>query len=211
LADPPADAPLVRAEDLEVRYGRSADSAVSGVSFTLQAGEGLVVTGPQGAGKTSLLRGLLGLAPALGVAEVLGRPAGAPDALRHVGFAPAGRPWPARLTAREVLALVAALRGLPTPGDAADEAVERAGLTRPDDLAWALDAEECRRLALGLALAGDPSVLVLDEPWEFVETRDELERARERGAAILVGTEDPGGLPDLLGRTLALDAGGTPA
>ena len=73
-----------------------------------------------------------------------------------------------------------------------------------------LEIEDARRLAPACALAGDPPLLVLDDPWEFPETRRQIELARERGAAVLAASGDPGGPPALLGRTLAL-AEGSPA
>jgi ABC-type multidrug transport system ATPase subunit len=183
---------------------------VSGVSLALGPGDGLLVTGAAGSGKTSLLRGLLGLAPRRGLAEVLGRPAGAPDALRRVGYAPARRPFPPGPSTLEVVALVAHLRGLPDPPVAALDAAERAGVAEPERAAAALDVEEARRAALACALAGDPQVLVLDDPWEFPETRAEIAAARARGAAVLATSREPGGLGALLGRSLRL-VGGSPA
>ena len=64
--------PLVAADGLEVRYHGGPDPAVRDVSLRLGPGEGLLVAGPAGAGKTSLLRGLLGLVP------LAGRGAGCP-------------------------------------------------------------------------------------------------------------------------------------
>jgi ABC-2 type transport system ATP-binding protein len=209
LTDPGGPA-AVRAQDLEVRYARGPQAAVSGVSFRLTAGEGLVVSGPPGAGKTSLVRGLLGLAPTVGTAEVLGHAPGDPRALRRVGYGPERRPFPTGLRAGEVVALVAQLRGVAGPLGAACASLERAGLGDPSAEVARMDVEEARRLSLACALVGDPDVLVLDEPWEFPETLDALEAVRGRGGAILVATSDPGSLPGLLGRSLTL-AEGAPA
>jgi ABC-type multidrug transport system ATPase subunit len=200
----------VRAEELEVRYQRGPQAAVSGVSFSLSPGGGLLLVGPRGSGKTSVLRAVLGLVQVNGVVELLGRPPAAPDALRRVGYAPQGRFVAGGLSAGEHVRLVARLRGLPDPAAAADDALARAGLSDAGRQATRLDVEEMRRLGLACALAGDPEVLVLDDPWEFVETEAEIAAARRRGAAVLAASHDPGGLPGMLGRTLEL-AEGAPA
>jgi ABC-type multidrug transport system ATPase subunit len=205
-----APAPRLAAQDVEVRHGRGAQAAVSGVSLTLGPGEGLLVTGPAGSGKTSLLRGLLGLAPAGGTVRLLGGRPGDPAALRRVGYAPQGRAFAAGWRAGEVVAAAAAARGAADPHAAAEAASARAGLTRLDAPARALDAEDARRLTLACALTGVPELIVLDDPFEFPEMRHEVTLARERGAAVLVACADPGNLPQLLGRTLTL-AGGAPA
>ncbi len=198
---------LIAARDLEVRYGRGAQTAVSGVSLTLGPGEGLLVTGPAGSGKTSLLRGLLGLAVAGGTVRLLGGPPGAPATLRRVGYAPQGRPFAAGWRAHEVATEVARARGLADPAASAADACARAGLTHVDGSAQTLDVEDARRLTLACALTGRPDLLVLDDPFEFPEMRLEVSLARERGAGVLVACAEPGNLPALLGRTLTLAAG----
>jgi ABC-type multidrug transport system ATPase subunit len=203
------DGPLVEAEGLELRYGRGAQAAVSGLDLAVEAGEGLLITGPEGSGKTSVLRGLLGLAPAAGVIRLLGGPPGLPQTLRRVGYAPQGRPFAAAWRAREVVVAAARARGLADPAEAADDACARAGLDRTGRQARALDVEEARRLTLACALTGEPELLVLDDPFEFPEMRHEVALARERGAGVLVACADPGNLPALLGRTLTLTAGTT--
>lgn len=200
--------PAVRARDVEVRYARDGEPAVGGVSLEAAGGEVVMLTGPAGSGKSSVLHALLGLAPASGAITVLGRPPGDPAALRRVGYCPQGRPVDPRLTAREIARLVAAARGLPL--DEADAAMAALGLTDTGRISGSLDPEEMRRLTLAFAEMGAPEVVVLDDPWEMPETVEVVERATARGAAVLIAVEEPGLLAPLATRTLALE-GGKPA
>ena len=197
-------APAVRLDGVTVRYERGAEPAIADVSFDLSHGAGLLICGPPGSGTSSLLRALLGLVPSSGLIEVLGRPAGEREALRHIGWAPARWPVSDGLTARGVVALVASLRCLKSPGEIADDLLARVGLADDRRKADRLEIEDARRLSLACALAGDPDLLILDDPWEFPETVAEITAALRRGASVLAASHDPGGLPALLGRTLPI-------
>lgn len=190
---------------MEVRYARGGALAVTGVDLTMMPRSVLLVTGDPGSGKTSLLHGLLGLAPVAGGLNVLGHAPGHPDALRRTGLAPQGRPFDPRLTARETAALVAGLRS--TPADGVQTAFDAVGLTAPDTLTGRLDPENTRRLSLALALIGQPDLVMIDEPWEMPETVDTVITSRERGAAVIVCCAEPGSLRDLADNTLRLVEG----
>ncbi len=70
-----------------------------------------------------------------------------------------------------------------------------------------LDAEGFRRLSLALAIAGDPDLVVLDDPWVLSDTLREIAQARRRGAAVLVAAIRPAGLAPALGRRITLADG----
>lgn len=201
MTDP---APAVRARDIEVIYQRGGEPAVNGVSFDLVAGEGIVVAGARGSGKSSLLRALLGLAGFIGDIEVLGGHPGDLAVQRRIGYAPQGKTFLERHTPREIVRLVSALRIGRPASDAAEDALARAGLPLERRRVRVLDIEEVRRTALACALAGEPQLLVLDDPWEFVETEREVSRARQRGVGVIVASHEPGGFPAMLGRTITL-------
>ncbi len=198
---------VVEAEELEVRYHGGPEPAVRGVSLRLGPGEGLLVSGAPGAGKTSLLRGLLGLVEHRGGASLLGAPVGAPANRGRVGYGPEGEGFAAGLRVREAVAAVVALRR-DAPRGAVDDALERAGLAYVARWRTArLDLEGHRRLSLALAVAGDPALVVLDDPWVLSETLREIAAARARGGAVLVAAERPGGLAPALGRRAVLRDG----
>ncbi len=199
---------LVAAEGLEVRYQGGPDPAVRGVDLRLGPGEGLLLRGPAGSGKTSLLRGLLGLVPAAGAVRVLGAPPGTAGTRGRVGYGPQGAGFASGLTVSDVVGAVVALRrgdGRPAP---VDDALERAGLGLVARWRTArLDAEGWRRLSLAMGVAGDPELVVLDDPWLFPETLREIAAARARGAAVLAASSRPGGLASALGARLDLADG----
>ena len=70
-----------------------------------------------------------------------------------------------------------------------------------------LDAEGWRRLSLAVAVAGDPDLVLLDDPWVLRETIAAIQAARARGAAVVVAARRPAGLAPLLGRRIALREG----
>lgn len=190
-----------------MHYQGGPDPALRGVSIRVPVGEGLVVTGPEGCGRTTLVRALVGLVrPTAGSVTVLGGSPADSAVRRRVGYAPQSTPFPRTQRAGDALALVADIRGVPRADIAS--AARRVGLEA--DLrtrVGGLEMEDVRRLSLACAVMGDPEALVLDDPWEFPETVDILTAALSRGATVLVATPDPGGFPVLLGHTVTLDAG----
>jgi ABC-type multidrug transport system ATPase subunit len=199
-------AAAIAAEGVDVRYHGGPEPAVRDVSFTLRPGEGLMISGPAGAGKTSLLRGILGLVAHRGRLEVLGDQPGGPVMRGRAGYGPQGSGFATGLRVGEAVTGVARLRGRGA-GDAA-AAIEAAGLGYV--AGWRtsrLDAEGFRRLSLALAVAGDPELVVLDDPWVLRETIDAIRAARARGAAVVVAARRPAGLAPLLGRRIALREG----
>lgn len=204
-------ASVVETEDFEVRYHGGPEPAVRGVSLALAAGEGLLVSGSAGSGKTSLLRGLLGMVAHRGRASVFGAPVGAPSTRGMVGYGPQGDQFATRLRVREAVGAAAALRkdrGVGVAGATAD-ALERAGLGFVADWRTSrLDAEGARRLSLALAIVADPPLVILDDPWVLADTLREIGAARARGAAVLVAAERPAGLAPALSRRIVLVDGG---
>lgn len=199
----------IAAEGLEVRYQGGSDPAVRGVEMRLEPGNGLLVRGPGGSGKTSLLRGLLGLVPAGGRVRVLGASPGAAGTRGRVGYGPQGEGFASGLTVLDAVGAVASLRRGAGGRARAGDALERAGLGLVAGWRTArLDAEGWRRLSLAMGVAGDPELVVLDDPWLFPETLREIGAARARGAAVLAASSRPGGLAWALGGRIDLGADG---
>lgn len=197
-------AAVITAENLEVHYHGGPDGAVRGVGLSLAPGQGLLIGGGPGAGKTTVLRALLGLVPARGHIRVLDATP-AEGFGGAVGYGPEGVDFASDLRLREAVHAVVMLRGTGDVADVRDDAIERAGLSYVADYPTRrLDTEGFRRLSLAMAVAGDPKVVVMDDPWVLPETLDEIARARRRGAVVLVASRNPGGLAPALGGRLAL-------
>jgi ABC-2 type transport system ATP-binding protein len=169
--------------------------AVDDLSFTVSPGRITGFLGPNGAGKTTTLRCLVGLVrPTAGTATIGGRPYHAiprPNtvvgaALESSGFHP-GR------SARNHLRIRAAAIGAP-PGRA-DDLLGFVGLAdAKDQKAGQYSLGMRQRLALAMALVGEPSVLVLDEPANGLDPagiawlRTFLRHLAAQGATILVSS-----------------------
>lgn len=108
------DEAAIRTLDLSKQYGES--TALSGLTLSVPRGQVYGFLGPNGSGKTTTVKLLLGLAaPSGGEAWLLGRPAGHRETRRRVGYLPELFRYQAWLTAREVLALHCRLAQLPRP------------------------------------------------------------------------------------------------
>ncbi len=160
---------LLQVQDLRVSYGGI--QAVRGIDLEVAQGELVCLIGANGAGKSSTLRGLMGLAHARGKVRFAGESlAGLPThaiAARGLALVPEGRGIFGRLTVAENLAMGAYIRS-DQAGILAD--AERAyGIfprlaERRRQLAGTLSGGEQQMLAIARAMMGRPRLLLLDEP-----------------------------------------------
>ncbi len=185
----------LRIRELGVRYHGGPERAVRDVSLTLPAGAGIIVSGGPGAGKTSLVRALLGLTAYSGEVGLLdGAPSDA-SVRRRVGFGPQAANFAAGMTPRRTLGLVARLRGLSPTEELTWLA--RAGLTEDRwDRSVDPDSSASRRLSLALGFMGRPELVVLDDPPYDEMTEALIAGARADGSAVLAAVTDP--WPELL-------------
>ncbi|GHG58304.1 ABC transporter ATP-binding protein [Streptomyces griseocarneus] len=217
---------VIEVSGLRRRYRQSGDEgfeAVRGVSFTVRRGELFALLGTNGAGKTSTVEVLEGLArPSEGRVRVLGHdPYEERRAVRpRIGVMLQEGGFPSDLTVAETVAMWA---GCTTGARPAGEALGLVGLTaRRDVRIKQLSGGERRRLDLALALLGRPEVLFLDEPTTGLDpearhtTWELVRRLRDEGTTVLLTThylEEAEALADRLAimREGRIVATGTPS
>ena len=218
---PPGSGPAVEVVDLRRRYGDF--EAVRGISFEVHPGEVFALLGVNGAGKTSALEVLEGLArPDGGTVRILGAdPRRDHAAVRpHLGVLLQSSGLPGDLTVGETVTTWARTLTTPRPVEEALAQVDMAG--RKDVRVRSLSGGERRRLDLALALLGRPRVLVLDEPTTGLDPESRrtvwsLVREMVRGGtAVVLTTHHLEEAEELADRIAILRAGcigleGTPA
>jgi ABC-type multidrug transport system, ATPase component len=186
--------PAINVSGLVKTYGTH--RAVDDVSFTVRHGSVTGFLGPNGAGKSTTLRMLVGLTrPTSGTTQVLGGPyVDLPNPGRRVGVLLDASAQHAGRTGREVLRLSAMVMGLPL--DCVADMVDRVGLTaaEADRRTGTYSLGMRQRLGIGVALLGDPEVLVLDEPANGLDPagihwmRGLLRNFADEGGAVLLSS-----------------------
>jgi heme exporter protein A len=159
--------PRLTAENLACEKGEQL--LFKGLSFAVESGMGLAVTGPNGVGKTSLLRILAGLAPAASGRVRIESATPQKRLGEHVHFLGGREGLKAALTPREHLAFWARFYGVSNPEKGA-RMLETLLLKRQADIpAGVLSSGQRRRLAFGMALLVPRPVWLLDEPMNALD------------------------------------------
>ncbi|MEI8083336.1 MAG: ABC transporter ATP-binding protein [Actinomycetes bacterium] len=180
------DRPLAEVISVSKRFGHF--TAVDSVSLSVAAGEVVGLLGANGAGKTTVIRMLLGLLETTsGEIRLMGGP---PDRehRRHIGYVPQGLGLYRDLTVAENLEFVAQTYDAPVPPLPHDLRGQ------PQSLVGDLSLGLQRQLAFACALLHSPALLVLDEPTSGVdpvaraELWDTIGEQAEQGIGVLVTT-----------------------
>ena len=222
--------PLVQLE--HVRFAYRDVPVVDDVSLTIGAGELTALVGPNGSGKSTLLRIMVGLlSPQSGRALLFGEDPGDLHDRGRLGYVPQ-RPALAEGLAATVENVVTAgrltrtgWRGRMRPADrgAVDhalEAVDLAGMRR--HRVSELSGGQQQRTFIARALAGEPDLLVLDEPVAGVDAESQsrfrdsvVHLTRDHGGSVLLVSHELGAVADALDRVIVLKHAvrfdGTPA
>jgi len=189
------DPPVLSIDNLAVRYG--ALTAVSGASFEVGRGEVVLLLGANGAGKSSLLKAIMGLEPMAGGSALLdGTPLkGMPvhkRAQAGLGYLPEGRGVFANMTVEENIATAIKKGG--NRQRVLDTAFEIFPVlaTRRKQVAGSMSGGEQQMLSLSRALAGEPKLLLLDElslglaPRIVQQLFQKVDELRDGGMSILL-------------------------
>jgi iron complex transport system ATP-binding protein len=190
-----------------VSVALSGRDIVHEVTTSLGSSRLVALLGPNGAGKTTLLKAMAGLLPARGNVQLGDQPLHALSSnqrARRIGYLPQGHQvhWP--LSARDVVALGRFPHGLSDPArmKTADTAAVHAAMTRTDTLRFAdravmtLSGGERARVMLARVLAGQPDILLADEPTASLDPRyqisvmQDLRSEARRGILVVAVTHD---------------------
>lgn len=203
--------PAVEVERLVKSYG--AVRAVDAVSFRVAPGEAVALMGPNGSGKTTILRCVAGLLrPDRGAVRVNGLDLhrDAREARREFSFLPQQPGFPSSLSAREVATFHARLRGLAE--DRAVAALREAGVSEVEEkkAVAALSGGMRQRLSLAVAGLAPVRLMVLDEPTGSLDPeaalrlRRQARRWRDEGRALLFSTHVLDDVEELADRVVLL-------
>ena len=181
-----SSSPVLQAVGLSKRYGRRV--ALSDCTLAIPSGHVVALVGPNGAGKTTLLQMAVGLLPpTAGSIEVLGgQPASGGAQLAKVGFVAQDTPTYAGLSIADHLRFGAHTNPR-WDQELADDRITKLGLD-PTQKAGKLSGGQRAQLALTLAIAKRPDLLILDEP---VSSLDPLAR-REFLRSLMAFVADQG-------------------
>ncbi|WP_340099874.1 ABC transporter ATP-binding protein [Salinibaculum salinum] len=185
--------PAIQTDNLTKRFGsgEAAIVALDGLDLTVDRGEVFGFLGPNGAGKSTTINILLNfLDPTEGSAEVLGYDVQSEsmDVRKRTGVLPEGCEVFERLTAREHIEW---MKETKDADEDTMEILETVGIPEAADRkAGDFSKGMQQRLALGMALVGDPELLILDEPSSGLdptgmqEMREIIQEQAEQGTTV---------------------------
>lgn len=179
-------------------FFRKRVEAVKSVSFDVRRGEVFGFIGPNGSGKTTVIKMLTGLiAPTGGRATLFGEPIPSARARARIGFSPENPYIYPYITPREFVEMCGALSGLRGAAlrDRAMAALGRTGVAYAADRpARALSKGMQQRTSIAAAIVHDPELLILDEPMSGLdpvgrkEIRDLILEEQSRGRTVFLST-----------------------
>jgi ABC-2 type transport system ATP-binding protein len=177
-------------------FGVRTVRAVEDVSLRVEAGEVFGLVGPNRAGKTTLVKLLLGLCqPTAGEVKRFGTPARDRGTLARIGYVHENHAFPRYLTAEDLLQYYGALSLVPyeTARARGPKLLERFGLAdRGREPIAHFSKGMLQRLGMAQALINEPQLLVLDEPTEGLDLggrrllREVVGEVRQRGGSVLL-------------------------
>jgi len=175
--------------------------ALKELDLAVNSGEIFAYLGPNGSGKTTTIKMLLGLIfPTAGSIEILGKTDIASKEVRqNIGYLPEGAYYPDFLKGEEILRFYGQLYGL--SGKQLEtrigEVLEEVGMTHAGKrLLRGYSKGMRQRIGLAQALISDPQILILDEPTTGLdpiarkEMRDILARLRDRGKTLMISSHE---------------------
>lgn len=167
---------------------------LKGINVQLETGKVIGLLGPSGAGKTTLIRSIVGRQHITnGTVLVLGRPAGSPDLRKRIGYMTQSPAVYEDLTTLQNMRYFASMRSVAK--DTATALIDQVDL-RPQShqIVATLSGGQRSRLSLAVAMLGNPDLLVLDEPTVGVDPAlrkqlwDIFHRLATEGKTLLISS-----------------------
>jgi ABC-2 type transport system ATP-binding protein len=199
------------------RFGRNAVVALNALDLEIRRGEVFGLLGPNGSGKTTTIKLLLGLIfPTSGSAEVLGRAPGNVLTNQRLGFLPEESYLYQFLNADETLDFYGRLFRIPRVErkKRIDDLIHRVGLEHARKRAVrGYSKGMSRRIGIAQALINDPDVLLLDEPTSGMdpignrEIKDLILELKRRGKTVLLSSHLLADVEDVCDRIAILKTG----
>ncbi|XP_025412978.1 ABC transporter A family member 1-like isoform X2 [Sipha flava] len=201
VADSMKEFQAIKVTNLCKSFKGSTKNVINGINMIIYQGEITAILGHNGAGKTTLFNILTGLTePTSGTIKVFGydvrNPSDVTKIRRMIGVCPQYDILFERLTPKEHLKFFATLRGL-TSEKIDDEVqkmlVELYLVDKADDIVKTLSGGQKRKLSVGIAVIGNPKIIILDEPTAGVDPPARrhlwsLLQKRKKGKVILLTT-----------------------
>jgi ABC-2 type transport system ATP-binding protein len=207
--------PVIEIKNLVKQYGRI--EALKGVSLSVEKGEIFGLLGQNGAGKTTMVKILLGITkPSFGEATMLGQPIGTASVRKRVGYLPEDHRFPDYHTGYSLLDFYGSLLDVPAQEKKAriEEMLEMVGLkNRMHYKIRTYSKGMKQRLGIAQALFHDPDVIFLDEPTDGVDPvgrkhiREILQGLKEEGKTIFLNSHLLGEVELICDRVIILNEG----
>ncbi len=207
--------PVVEVRDLVKEYGKI--RALKGVSLSVQRGEIFGLLGQNGAGKTTMIKILLGIARLTsGEAEMLGEPCGTARVRKQIGYLPEDHRFPDYHSANSLLDFYGSLVEMPRAlkQKRIEECLKIVGLTDRQHYKIRTYSKGMKqRLGIAQAMLHSPGLIFLDEPTDGVdpvgrrEIRDLLMEMKSQGTTIFVNSHLLGEVELICDRVAILQRG----
>jgi nitrous oxidase accessory protein len=207
--------PVIIINKLSKRFKKN--SVLDQISFEVDAGEAVALWGPNGAGKTTSLRCLIGLLPFTGEITVNGINVkkDGKAVRKQVGFIPQELSFHDDMTVIETMRFYAKLKNVPQPRESINQQLlEKLELSsHQEKKIQELSGGMKQRLALAIAVLGDPPILILDEPTSNLDSSSResflnlLAEFKGTGKTLIFSSHRLEEIASLADRVLLLDKG----
>jgi Cu-processing system ATP-binding protein len=206
---------MIQTHNLTKNFGRLC--ALDDLSVNLSAGQGVSLIGPNGSGKTTFLKCLLGMViPDAGQIQFNGQvvQGSSWEYRRHIGYMPQIGRYPDNMKVRQVIDLMIDLRKNSYEGALDEELIEAFGLKQSFDKPMrTLSGGTRQKVSACLAFLFNPAVLILDEPTAGLDPlatealKAKVRREQEKGKLVLMTSHILNDLEELTSHVMYLVEG----